>query len=305
MMNIWHLLCPPVFAHPGELPVSPTVSATVWWEWRIEWVLLFILLVVGAAYFRFLKEAAAETQASFQWKHPLMFWGGLLIIYIGAASPIDSIGETYLFSMHMVQHNLFMYPVPWLLLAGVPSWMAEYGLDKSGALGKQVYRIVAHPIAACLVFNLIFTLWHIPFLYDWALKDRMVHNLEHFTMITTAVMLWLPLWTPLKSKKMAYPLQMLYLIAVAIAQLPVFAYVTFSKSVLYPTYEMAPRLTSLTAHADQQLGGVIMKITAMFILFIAFTGVFMAWYEQQKEADRERDARLAEEKSRVGSPQTV
>ena len=294
-MNILHLFCPPAMAHPGEAVVSPSVSAAVWWEWRMEWVLLFILLFVGALYFRWYTEARRAQTKALSWKHLALFWGALATIYVGAASPIDSIGETYLFSMHMVQHNLFMYLVPWLMLAGIPEWMASYWLKKSGPLGELAYRFVSHPIPACLVFNLIFTLWHIPFLYDWALKDRMVHNLEHFTMITTSIFLWLPLWSPLKERRPVYPLQMLYLIAVAIAQLPVFAYVTFSKSVLYPTYANAPRLTTLTAHADQQLGGVIMKITAMLVLFVAFTGVFMAWYEQQKQADRLRDEKNAQQ----------
>lgn len=289
MMNILHLFCPPAFAHPGEVAVSPSVSAAAWWEWRFEWVLLLILVFVGAVYFRWLKEAQQNTSSPFHWKYPLRFGLAMLCIYIAAASPIDSIGETYLFSMHMVQHNIFMYPVPWLILTAIPGWMAEYWLNKSGPAGQITYRVFKHPVTACLLFNLIFTLWHIPFLYDWALKDRMVHNLEHFTMITTSVILWLPTWNPIHKDRPVYPLQMLYLIALAIAQLPVFAYVTFSKNVLYPTYAYAPRLTSLSAHADQQLGGVIMKITAMVVLFIAFIGVCMAWYQTQVEADRIRD----------------
>lgn len=288
-MNILHLFCPPVYAHPGEAAVSPSVSAAAWWDWRLEWVLLFILIFVGAVYFRWLKEAQRNTGQKSSWKYPVRFFLALLCIYIAAASPIDHVGEVYLFSMHMVQHNLFMYPVPWLILSGIPAWMASYWLGKSGVVGGAVYRILKHPVTACLLFNLIFTLWHIPFLYDWALKDRMVHNLEHFTMITSSIILWLPTWNPIRRDRPIYPLQMLYLIALAIAQLPVFAYVTFSKSVLYPTYAYAPRLTVLSAHADQQLGGVIMKITAMLVLFFSFIGICMAWYESQMQADRLRD----------------
>lgn len=291
-MNILHLFCPPVFAHPGEVAVSPSVSAAAWWDWRLEWVLFFVLFFLGALYFRFFKEAQREQKASFSWKYPLLFWGAMVFIYIAAASPIDSVGETYLFSMHMVQHNIFMYPVPWMILAGIPVWMAEYWLNKSGAIGQWAYKVLKHPVPACLLFNLIFTLWHIPFLYDWALKDRMVHNVEHFTMITSSIILWLPTWNPIKRDRPIYPLQMMYLIALAIAQLPVFAYVTFSKNVLYPTYAYAPRLTSLTAHADQQLGGVIMKITAMLVLFVSFFGIAMAWYESQVQADKLRDDAL-------------
>lgn len=291
-MNILHLFCPPVFAHPGDVAVSPSVSAAAWWDWRLEWVLFFLLLFLSVLHFRFFKEAQHQEKQRFSWKYPLFFWGAMALIYIAAASPIDSVGETYLFSMHMVQHNIFMYPVPWLILVSTPEWMAKYWLNKSGAVGQWCYKALKHPVPACILFNLIFTLWHIPFLYDWALKDRMVHNLEHFTMIAFSVILWLPTWNPIKEDRPIYPLQIMYLIALAIAQIPVFAYVTFSKNVLYPTYAYAPRLTSLTAHTDQQLGGVIMKITAIIVLSVAFIRIAMAWYASQVQADKLRDEAL-------------
>jgi len=294
---IWlDLLCPPALAHTGAVPV--TVSAEVWWEWRAEWGLLLGLVFVAALYWRLQQPAAQASQETLSKRHILFFLASLLVIYVAVASPIDRIGEEYLFSMHMLQHNLFMYTVPRLMLAGIPTWMALYWFERSGLGVQKCYGFFTHPIIACLAFNLVFTLWHIPFLYDWALQDRLVHNIEHLTMIATAILLWLPLWSPLRHLRPTYPIQMLYLVAVAIAQLPVFAYVTFSKTVLYPTYEMAPRLTSLSAQADQQLGGVLMKIIGMLVLFMAFTGVFMAWYKQERERDADEErARLAGAKS--------
>lgn len=283
MNSVLNLLCPPAAAHPGSGSADLPVSADVWWSWSPEWVLLFILLFVGAAYGRLLRQSLGS---DFSLKYPLLFAGGLFVIYAGAASAIDRVGEEYLFSVHMVQHNLFMYLAPWLLLAGIPTAMAEDCLKRSGRWGDFLYRVLSQPVFACLSFNLVFTLWHIPYLYDWALQDQMVHNVEHASIIITALMMWLPLWSPLRSRRPKYPLQLLYLVAVAIAQLPVFAYVTFSKTVLYPTYELAPRLTALSPLADQQAGGVLMKLVGMLVLFIAFASVFMAWYkEQQAEED--------------------
>lgn len=289
-MSILDLLCPPALAHTGTVPV--TVSASVWWEWRLEWGLLFILVFVAVGYLRFVRQAATATDQKLSRSHAAKFFGGLLLLYIAAASPIDRIGEEYLFSMHMVQHNLFMYLCAKLLLSGIPDWAARHWYETSAAL-RRIYTVISHPLLACLAFNLVFTLWHIPFLYDWALQDRMVHNVEHLTMIGTALMLWLPLWSPLTERRLSYPIQMFYLIAIAIAQLPVFAYVTFSPEVLYPTYEMAPRLTLLSAAQDQQLGGVLMKINGMLVLFGAFISVAMQWYNSEQIQDQARDALLA------------
>jgi putative membrane protein len=244
-------------------------------------------------YVRLTHYTAQILNQSFSRKHAALFIGGLALMFIAVSSPIDRIGEEYLFSMHMFQHNLMMYLLPRLILSGIPDWMARYWYERS-VQGQKIFRLLSHPVMACLAFNLVFTLWHIPFLYDWALQDRMVHNLEHFSMIATALMLWLPLWSPLKELRLSFPMQMFYLIAIAIAQLPVFAYVTFSPMVLYPTYEMAPRLTLLSAAADQQLGGVLMKINGMLVLFGAFISVAMQWYNSEQHnspaADAERSA---------------
>lgn len=296
MNNLLNLLCPPAWAHPGEI-VSLELSASLWWQWRTEWVLFFILVFCGGLYFRFLKQIARTDKQSWQWKSPLLFWAGLASIYIAVASPIDRIGEEYLFSVHMVQHNIFMYLTAWLLLAGIPAWLLQAALDRLGGIARIAYRYLRHPITACLLFNLTFTIWHIPFLYDWALQDRMVHNVEHLTMILTSVVLWLPLWNPIQADRPIPPLQLLYLLSVVIAQLPVFVYVTFSKQVLYPTYALAPRLTILSPLADQQLGGVIMKIVGMLVMFAAFLGAFMHWYKIEREKDeREESLRLVQQR---------
>lgn len=306
-MNLLDLLCPPAYAHGGTdggiVPV--TVSASAWWEWRTEWGLLALLACAAVVYFRLMLQTAKDTGNTLSRPHAIRFGLALAVMYIASASPIDSVGEQYLFSMHMVQHNLMMYLLARLLLASVPEWAISHWYH--GYKGfKRAYDIFSQPILTCLTFNLVFTLWHIPFLYDWALRDRMVHNVEHATMIGTAVMLWLPLWSPLRERRLSHPMQILYLLSQAIAQLPVFAYVTFSPMVLYPTYELAPRLTALSALSDQQLGGVLMKINGMLVLFMAFIAIALEWYNTDQAASKAK-AEKSEEKALApqAQPQTT
>ena len=42
---------------------------------------------------------------------------------LALASPLDTIGDTYLFTAHMVQHLLLILGVAPLLLAGTPGWL--------------------------------------------------------------------------------------------------------------------------------------------------------------------------------------
>ncbi|MGE3728431.1 MAG: cytochrome c oxidase assembly protein [Candidatus Sericytochromatia bacterium] len=280
-----YFLCPPAWAHEFEAIPSVDIPAEVWWTWRLEWGALLFLAFIGWGYYRLVQYARAQWGKSdaFDRKKALAFFSGLALIYIAIASPIDSIGEKYLFSVHMFQHNLFMYPVVTLILIGIPGWMLELVFKQLPWL-ERIFKRLVHPIPACLIFNLVFGIWHIPFLYDWALRDRMVHNLEHLTFILGALLMWMPVRNPIENLRLSFGFQMMYLGALTIAQMPVFAFVTFSRSVLYQTYELAPRLTVLTAQGDQQLGGVLMKITGMLVFSIAFIRIFMAWYQQDKES---------------------
>src|SRR5436190_21423169 len=53
------------------------------------------------------------------------FYVALLIFYFAVGSPLDQIGERFLFSAHMLQHQLLIYPAAVLFLLGIPSWMLD------------------------------------------------------------------------------------------------------------------------------------------------------------------------------------
>jgi putative membrane protein len=82
---------------------------------------------------------------------------------------------------------------------------------------------------------------------------------------------------------------MLYMLAVLIGMTPVFAYITFSNDILYPTYEYAPRLfTNFTAGADQLLAGVAMKTVGLGVAITAFAVSFFRWSHATHAADTKR-----------------
>jgi hypothetical protein len=51
-----------------------------------------------------------------------------------------------------------------------------------------------------------------------------------------------------------------------IAMKPVFVYLTFSRFPQYATYELAPRVSSISARADQQMAGLLMEVAGMIII---------------------------------------
>ena len=52
--------------------------------------------------------------------HAVRFYFSLLVFYLAVGSPLDQIAERFLFSAHMLQHQLLIYPAAILFLLGIP-----------------------------------------------------------------------------------------------------------------------------------------------------------------------------------------
>jgi putative membrane protein len=206
------------------------------------------------------------------------FYLGLVVFYLAVGSPLDQIAERFLLSAHMLQHQLIIYPAAILILLGLPDWLVRPVTGRPGL--RPVLRVLTHPLACGVIYTTVISVWHMPSFYDLALQSRPIHIAEHFTFFGAALFYWWPLLSPSREfPPVSYAWQMLYLAGVIIAMTPVFAYITFSPDVLYPTYEFAPRITGLSAAADQLLAGAMMKLVGMSVAMIAFGISFYRWYQ--------------------------
>jgi putative membrane protein len=215
-------------------------------------------------------------------REAICFYLALLVFYLAVGSPLDQIGERFLFSAHMLQHQLLVYPAAILFLLGVPHWMIDPLLGAPAL--RRVLRFATHPIICGLIYTLVVSLWHRPGLYDLALRNKVVHVAEHVMFFGAALFYWWPLLSPSRVFPAVSPgVQMLYIVGVLIGMTPIFAYITFSHDILYPTYEFAPRIFANFSPADDQLlAGVMMKIIGMIVSFAAFGLAFYRWYEAKK-----------------------
>lgn len=213
--------------------------------------------------------------------HAVRFYSGLLVFYLAVGSPLDQAAERFLLSAHMFQHELLMFPAALLFLIGIPEWVVRPVTAQPALRGPL--RVLTHPVVCGAIYCIVISGWHAPFLYDIALRNREVHVLEHFMFFGASLFFWWPLYSPSSEFPPAsYASQMFYLVGVTIGMTPVFAYITFSSDVLYPTYEFAPRLTTLSPHEDQVLAGVMMKLVGMSVMMVSFLVAFYRWYQKSK-----------------------
>ncbi len=210
--------------------------------------------------------------------HAIRFYAALLCFYLAVGSPLDQIAERFLLSAHMLQHQIIIYPAAIFLLLGLPDWMVRPVTGR--IVLRPLLNVLTNPIICGVIYTAVYSVWHLPYLYDWALQNRLLHIAEHFMMFGAALFYWWPLLSPSREFPPAsYAIQMLYLVAVIIGMTPAFAYIMFSSDVLYPTYEYAPRITVLDAASDQLLAGAMMKLIGMSVAMGAFCVSFYRWYQ--------------------------
>jgi putative membrane protein len=218
---------------------------------------------------------------------------GVLVIFVAVLSPIHVMAEEYLFSIHMTQHVLITLVAPPFLIMGTPDWLLRPLLRPNWAF--WVMRRLTNPIGAFLAFNLVFSIWHLPSLYEISVINHGVHFVEHALMLGTGILMWWPLTSPMPElPKVSPPIAMLYLFGLSLAQLIVFGALVFSAEPLYDFYVNAPRISALSPLADQQIGAIIMKIGGGFLFLGLLVVIFFKWYgtEERKrlaEAEERRN----------------
>jgi putative membrane protein len=207
------------------------------------------------------------------------YYAALVIFYLAVGSPLDQIGERFLFSAHMLQHYILIYLAPVFFLTGLPAWMVDVLLGRRAL--RRLVRFAFNPFVCLITFSVVISVWHMPSLYDWALRDKVVHVIEHLMFFAVALLYWWPMLSPSRAvPPINYPGQMIYFFVGVITMTPLFAYITFSHDVLYPTYEYAPRLIpTFSAANDQLLAGVSMQILGVIIGMTAFGISFYRWFQ--------------------------
>jgi putative membrane protein len=220
--------------------------------------------------------------AAFPRGQAVRFYLALFTFYLAVGSPLDQAGERFLLSAHMVQHQLLIYPAAILFLLGLPSWMVDAVLARPAWRG--LVGLLTSPMACGVIYTLVISLWHMPSLYDGALQNKLIHVAEHVMFFSAALFYWWPLLSPSRAfPPISYGSQMLYVMAVLIAMTPLFAYITFSGDILYPTYEYAPRLfATFSAANDQLLAGVMMKLVGLTAALIALGVSFYRWSQSSE-----------------------
>jgi putative membrane protein len=225
------------------------------------------------------------------WPQALAFAAGIFALLLAMVSPIDGLGEDYLFSAHMVQHVLLGDIAPALLLLSLSRVIMRPATRRLHKIERKLGPF-ASPWTGLALWLIFMYGWHIPALYDAALTNPFVHLLEHISFFTAGVCVWWPLIQPVPMRRPLKGFQTVGYIGGAKFGLAALGlYLTWSSTVFYPYYETVPRIWGLSAINDQNAGGAIMMVEQSITFVIALVFLF-AKMLTQSEVDQQRQERL-------------
>ena len=258
---------------------------SIWLHWHPHLEVVFGLILVQCAYL-YGTGPYRKKQPIPQPLNPrqtIMFTVGTFIIFLSLTSPLHILSDHYLFSAHMLQHVLITLISPPLLILGTPDWLVSKLFQPQWS--EMVFKRIFHPLGAIVIFNMIFSIWHLPVLYDLSVTHHWVHIFEHSLFIIASIIMWWPICSQVQSiPKLPYPIQMLYLFAMSLAQVIVFGIVTFAREPIYQHYIDAPRIWNISALTDQQLGGILMKVGSGFLFLLLIIIAFFKWFEEDSNS---------------------
>jgi cytochrome c oxidase assembly factor CtaG len=226
----------------------------------------------------------------------IFFVVGMLVMFVALASPLDELGDEYLFSAHMVQHLLITLVAPPLLLLGTPGWLLQPLLRKRVLL--RIGKVLTHPFVAFFLFNINFWLWHAPPLYNETLANENVHIFEHMLFIVTAVIYWWPILSPVEElPRLSLGGQVLYLFLSGMPSVALGAGLTFIPPLYSPYIQQPIRAWGISPATDQQLGGLIMWVPVNIIVIVIVSILFIRWMQAQDEKQRLQEAQMDDEEA--------
>jgi cytochrome c oxidase assembly factor CtaG len=216
---------------------------------------------------------------------------GMFIMFLALVSPLDELGDSYLFSAHMLQHLCLTMVGPPLLLIGTPAWMVKPLLRNRVVF--LLAKFFTYPAIAFFLFNADFWLWHAPPLYNATLENQSIHILEHLTFIVFAVLNWWPIYSPLEEglPRLSPGGRILYLFLSGMPMVALGAGLTFAPP-LYAPYLAAPRIRGISAATDQQLGGLIMWVPVNIAYIVVVSIIFIRWMQKQEAKQMQEEAEL-------------
>ena len=210
------------------------------------------------------------------------FLGGCALLVVALVTPLDTVAREYLVWGHLLQNVVLAEWAPLLLVLGVPPALA------ARIASGRVVRALTHPFVALPLWVCAYALWHVPALYDAALRHpHSLLGLEHATYLATGLLFWWCVWQD-EPHRLESGARAAYAFAAFVLSAPLGLVLALVPRALYDFYADAPeRVWGLSRLTDQQLGGMTMAAEQSVVFFAVFAYWFLRFLSEQERLEEE------------------
>lgn len=266
--------------------------------WEFSWVFLASFLLAAVLYWR----GARELKLSLGRR--LSFWIGMAIIYLSLHTYLDYYAE-HEFFVHRIQQVMLHHLAPLLIVASYPGAALRAGLPLTWRtrLLRPVARswpwrvidgVLGNPAVATFLFVAFILVWLIPAMQTLAMLDWRIYRFMNWTMLASGFIYWALVLDhrPRPPGRMTPGMRVLSPAITMTPQILAGAIVTFSKTDLYPIFEICGRAFSFNVLTGQLLGGVIMWVPAAMIESIGALFALQQWLSLSRRGRIRREHRV-------------
>ncbi|HYY03090.1 MAG TPA: cytochrome c oxidase assembly protein [Gaiellaceae bacterium] len=226
--------------HPGAWPISAEAVAGI--------------PIVVCAY------VAAQRRYPSSTSRRLAFLLAVALLAVAFATPVQTIAVHYLLSAHLFQNVVTAEWASGLTVVAIAPALAER-LERSAGV-----RALTHPLVALPMWLATYYAWHVPWIYDAALRHpHSLLHVEHVTYFAAGMLMW---W-PVVHGRWNDGVKALYLFGAFVLASPLGLLLALLPDTVYAFYEHAPHLW-IGHLTDQQIAGMTMAVEEAVVFFGAF-----------------------------------
>jgi putative membrane protein len=211
------------------------------------------------------------------------FAAGLITLAIALSQPADSLADQLLVA-HMSEHLVIGDISALLIVLGFTGPLLAPVL-RMRYVGRL--RVLTHPLVALPLWALNFYAWHLPVLYQAALRHDLIHGLQHASFLFFGIAMWMALLGPLpKPRWFGNAARLAYIIAVRLAGTILANVMIFSGTVLYPIYRASDARWHISPMGDQIAAAGVMMVEESILTICLFGWLFLKVARESEERQK-------------------
>ena len=204
------------------------------------------------------------------WDRVALFALGLGVTLFALVGPLDRLADDKLISAHMGQHVLIGDLGPALMVTALRGPLLVFFLPAPvlaplarSPRVRSALGTLLRPRVAFALWATNLAVWHVPYLYDLAVRHQGLHDFEHACWTFCGLLVWTLLVDPGSHRRLSIGGRVALAAALFAAGQILTDVLVFSFTPLYPLYGGAYGISALT---DQQLSGIVMMAEQLLAL---------------------------------------